>query len=88
MSLTDDAAALRNMASQVPTAQVRQMQQDILELCVNIRGILGSNLESANQNIVDKTNRLGIRLESAAVACSDLEYAINQIADGFEQIGG
>jgi hypothetical protein len=86
MTIMEDAAILRGMAEKVPTAQIRQMQQDLLELIVRIRAILGS-VESADQSVIAAGDRLGIRLESAAVACTDFAYTINKIADSFEQIG-
>lgn len=86
MSVMDDVAALRGMADEIPTTQVRQMQQDLLELIARIRGILGNDA-GAHNRVIESANRLGIRLESAAVACVDFNITVNAVADNLQQIG-
>ena len=80
MSVMDDVTALRAMAAEVPTSTIRQAMQSLTEMNAKITGLLGAG-SPLGAELIKRSDAVGIRLESAAVASMDLQNDLNATAD-------
>jgi hypothetical protein len=87
MSIMDDVAALRAMASEVPTAAIRQAMQSLTEMNAKITGLLGEG-SPLTPELLLRSNALGIRLESAVAAAVDFENDLHMAAEALANTTG
>lgn len=86
MSMMDDAANLRALIQQVPTAAIREMTNTVMDVNSRAAGIIGAT--AGFQGIGNAAVGLTNALEAAVAACYQFESAIEDAADFLTEQGG
>lgn len=88
MSVMDDVAALRVMVeTRIPINAIREIQQGLLELNMELMTILGPGF-GPHEDLRGRSSNADVRLASALAACQEFESAIHDVADRIERAGG